>query len=136
LADKPFRFKIEFLEMLPEKTVQVGSSGITPFLVPHQENEVSFGFSIFIDGRKILYSGDTGWTEALTSHSQGADLFICECSFFETRFPYHLDYPQLAENRKRFGAKRIILTHLGREVLARRAEIDMEMATDGLIVDI
>ena len=136
LADRPLRFKLEFLEMSPDKSIQVASSLVTPFLVPHQDNEISFGFSVLINGRKILYSGDTGWTEALATHSQAADLFICECSFFETRFPYHLDYPQLVENRKRFGAKRIILTHLGREVLARRDEIDMELASDGLIVDL
>jgi len=136
LASRPLPFKLEFLEMVPDKKIQVGSSMVTPFRVPHQEEEISLGFSIIINGRKVLYSGDTGWTEALVTHSQEADLFICECSFFETRLPYHLDYPQLVENRKRFGAKRIILTHLGREVLARREEIDLEMATDGMIIEI
>ena len=48
----------------------------------------------------------------------------------------HLDYPRLAENRARFTAKRIVLTHMGREVLAHRDEIDMELASDGLTVEI
>jgi hypothetical protein len=48
----------------------------------------------------------------------------------------HLDYPRLAENRDRFGAGRMVLTHLGREVLARRAQIDLELASDGLCVEI
>jgi hypothetical protein len=48
----------------------------------------------------------------------------------------HLDYPRLAENRSRFGTKRMILTHLGREVQARCSEVENEMATDGLTVDL
>jgi hypothetical protein len=48
----------------------------------------------------------------------------------------HLDYPRLAENRARFDTKRMILTHLGREVQARRNEVEIEMATDGLTIDI
>ena len=136
LAARALPFKLEFVEMLPDRQLQVGAAIVNPFKVPHQEEAISLGFSLLISGRKILYSGDTGWTEELVVQSQDADLFICECSFFETRLPYHLDYPRLAENRKRFGAKRMILTHLGREVLARRGEIEMELATDGLIVDI
>ena len=53
---------------------------------------------------------------------------------FETRYPSHLDYPRLLANHERFGTSRLILTHLGRDVLARRDEISLEMATDGLAV--
>ena len=81
-----------------------------------------------------MYSGDTGWTEDLLVHTDGADLFICECSFFETRMAMHLDYPRIAENLERFGAKRILLSHLGQEVLRRHREVDLEMAHDGLIL--
>ena len=109
---------------------------VDPFRVPHQENDISLGLQLTAAGCRILYSGDTGWTEELVARSQGTDLFICECSFYETRMATHLDYPRLAENRDRFGAGRMVLTHLGREVLARRAQIDLELASDGLCVEI
>ncbi|MGD0948827.1 MAG: MBL fold metallo-hydrolase [Candidatus Binatia bacterium] len=135
-SGEPLSFALEFSEMAPDSRISCGASRIEAFRVPHQETEVSLGFVVQVAGRRIVYSGDTGWTEKLIARSEGADLFICECCYFETRLPFHLDYPRLAENRQRFTAKRIILTHLGREVLARRNEIEMELASDGLAVDI
>jgi ribonuclease BN (tRNA processing enzyme) len=136
VGSRPLPFEVQFIELLPQKQVQVGPLNVHPFRVPHQENEISLGMSVQTGGRKILYSGDTGWTETLVEHSRDVDLFICECCYFETRMDSHLDYPRLAENRGRFGSKRLILSHLGREVLDRRKEIEIELATEGLTVDV
>jgi len=136
LAAKPMPFALQFSEMPPGQPVRFGPVCVEPFRVPHQEREISLGFRVGIAGRTLLYSGDTGWTEDLIARSAGTDLFICECCFFETRVPYHLDYPRLAEQRARFGSRRLILTHLGREVLARRQDVDIELATEGLTIDV
>lgn len=135
-AAEPLPFELEFFQLIPREQQKIGSLTIDPFPVPHQENELSLGFRVEIDGRSIVYSGDTGWTEELSRQSQDSDLFICECSSFDTRMQYHLDYTRLKENRDRFGSKRMILTHLGEEVLTHRDEIDMELASDGLVVAI
>lgn len=135
-SGQPLPFALEFSEMTPDSPISCGALRAEPFRVPHQETEVSLGFVVHVAGRRIVYSGDTGWTEELITRSHAADLFICECCYFETRLPFHLDYPRLAENRQRFTAKRMILTHLGREVLARRSEIEFELASDGLSVDL
>ncbi len=136
LAAKPLPFALQFTEMLPDVPAAFGALNVEPFRVPHQETEISLGLRVSVAGRCILYSGDTGWTEELVARSQDVDLFICECSFFETRRPFHLDYPRIAAERARFGAKRLILTHLGREVLARRNEVEIEMAAEGLTVEL
>lgn len=136
LAAKPTPFPLEFIEVEPGREQTLGAVRLHPFRVPHQETEVSLGLRVEVAGKQILYSGDTGWSEDLVTQSQGVDLFICECCYFETRRPFHLDYPRIAENRGRFGAKRMILTHLGAEVHAHRAEIDMELAHDGLRVQL
>lgn len=136
LAAEALPFAVEFIEMDPGEPVDFGDFTVDPFRVPHQEKDISLGLTVRVGGRIILYSGDTGWTEELVTRSQGTDLFICECCFFETRLPIHLDYPRLAEHRSRFGCKRMILTHLGREVLARRDEVDMEMASGGLTIEV
>ncbi len=136
LSARPLPFQIDFGHLLPGRRREFGTLTVDPFLVPHQDRDISLGLTVECDGRRILYSGDTGWTEELVRRSQGVDLFICECCYFETRLPFHLDYPRLAENRTRFGCKRLILTHLGREVLARRAEVEIETATDGLTVSL
>jgi ribonuclease BN (tRNA processing enzyme) len=135
-AASPLPFEIEFLNLAPRQQEKIGSMIADPFPVPHQQTELSYGFRVEVDGRTIVYSGDTGWTEELPQQSQGGDLFICECSSFETRTEYHLDYPRLRDNRDRFGSRRMVLTHLGEEVLAHRSEIDMELADDGLIIQL
>ncbi len=134
LAAKPLPFGLEYMELLPQKPMEMGGLRIEPFRVPHMENDISLGLGLRFDRHHILYSGDTGWTEDLVAHSQGTELFICECCYFETRLPIHLDYPRIRENHERFGTSRLVLTHLGREVLARSNEVDLELATDHLIV--
>ncbi|MBP1686347.1 MAG: hypothetical protein H6Q33_2490 [Deltaproteobacteria bacterium] len=136
IAARPLPFALQFTELAPGVPVALDSIHVVPFQVPHQETELSLGFRLDIGTRRIVYSGDTGWTEDLIVQSHQADLFICECCYFETRQPFHLDYPRIAEHRRRFTAKRIILSHLGGEVLARRNEIDMDLACDGLVVEI
>ena len=135
-AADPLPFALEFFEARPRKCLFLDGMEIRPFPAPHQEDPVSVGYEILLDGRKIVYSGDTGWTEELIERARGADLFLCECSFFETRTDVHLDYPRIADNLKRFQAKRIVLTHLGREVLRRLGEIDVEAAHDGFVVEL
>jgi ribonuclease BN (tRNA processing enzyme) len=133
-ASEPLPYPLVFVEAVPERPLWFGDIEIKPFLVPHQEHPISLGFELLIGKRKIVYTGDSGWTEDLIAHTQGADLFICECTFYETRLDTHLDYPRIWENRQRFGAKRIVLTHLGQEVLQRRNEIELELAYDGLTI--
>jgi ribonuclease BN (tRNA processing enzyme) len=136
LATRTPCYEIRFIEMQPGVPTDIGDVRVEPFRVPHQEKEISLGLVAGVAGRRILYSGDTGWTEELVTRSQGVDLFICECCFFETRVEFHLDYPRLHEHRHRFGCKRMVLTHLGREVHARRGEVEIEMAHDGMVVEL
>lgn len=136
LLDRPRAFAIDFIELLPEQPQQLGSARILPFHVPHTERMISLGMRIDLEGRSLLYSGDTGWTEDWIERSQGVDLFLCECCYFGTRQPFHLDYPRLAENRHRFGARRMLLTHLGREMYEHRAEVEMELAYEGQVIDL
>jgi ribonuclease BN (tRNA processing enzyme) len=135
-AGEPFPFALEFIEVKPQEQIVLNGVKVDAFHALHQENPPSLGFKISAGDRKIVYTGDCGWTEELFGHTQNADLFLCECSFFETRYETHLDYPRIAENAGRFGAKRIVLTHLGQEVLSRQAEVALEMASDGLVIDL
>src|SRR5262245_8738621 len=136
LSSRPLPFELSFIEVTDGQRQAVGEIDLLPFSVPHQQTEVSLGYRLTAGGRTVLYSGDTGWTEALVTQSRGTDLFICECCYFETRKDFHLDYPRIAENRARFGCRRLVLTHAGREVHARISEITEELASDGLIIDL
>jgi ribonuclease BN (tRNA processing enzyme) len=133
-AAEKLPFELQFIEVRPGKELILNGRAIECFPVPHMDRSPSYGYRLRSKDWKIVYSGDTGWTEGLPAHTEGADLFICECSFFETRYAMHLDYPRIIENLERFGAKRIVLTHLGQEVLRRHQEIDLEMAHDGMVL--
>ncbi len=135
-AVEPLPYRVEFIEARPAEPLLMDGMLVKPFQVPHQNNPISLGYKIGVEDRKIVYSGDTGWTEDLLAHAQDADLFVCECTFFETRSPTHLDYPRIVEHKARFGSKRIVLTHLGHEVLRRQHEVELETARDGLLIEV
>lgn len=136
LSSRPLSFELRYVEVNPGVRCAVGPIDVLPFAVPHSQSEISLGYRLTVDGKTILYSGDSGWTEALVTHSRGTDLFICECCFYDTRVDFHLDYPRIAENRARFGCRRLVLTHVGREVHEHRADITEEIGDDGLVVEL
>ena len=53
-----------------------------------------------------MFSGDSGWNDELVEFSDGADLFLCECTYFESaHLKFHLNYPLLAaQSRQVQGA--------------------------------
>lgn len=136
LAERPLCFPLEFREMLPEQTQTLSGVELFPFRVPHQERDLSFGYRVTVDGKSLLYSGDCGWNEDLVRYSQGTDLFICECCYFQSQTTFHISYPRIALESNRFGCKRLLLSHIGREVLERMDEVTLECAHDGLIVEV
>lgn len=82
--------------------------------------------------RSVFFSGDTGWHEALPAHVGDVDLFISECTLLEDGFEYHLSHDRLRRERRRFDCQRIVLTHLGSQVLAHLDDIQFDTAEDGL----
>ena len=136
LAAQPLPFEVRYIEVTGGVRTDVAAAELLSFAVPHQQTEISLGFRLTLGGKVVLYSGDTGWTETLVTQSRGADLFICECCFYETQVDFHIDYPRLATQRHRLGCRRLVLSHCGREVLAHRDEIDEELASDGLVVEL
>lgn len=136
ISQRPLPFEVEYIETTGDETLELDSLSVRAFPVPHQEYETSLGLRVETGGKAVLYSGDTGWTETLVEQSRDTDLFICECCFYDTRVHFHLDYPRIAENRHRFGCRRLVLTHVGREVAEHRDEIDDDISRDGMIVEL
>ena len=131
MDNHPLMRKLRFVELEAGRTARLGAARVTAFRTPHTKPDVSLALRLTIGGKSLAFSGDSGWTDALVELSAGADLFLCECTYFESdHLDFHLSYPAIERNRSRFKAKRIILTHLGNEVLAHQNEIKMEMATD------
>ena len=129
-------YPIRFQVLSPGNDVEIGGVAIEPFAVPHQEREPSLGLKVRLDGKTILYSGDSGWTEEFVRRTTDVDLFICECCYWETKVGFHINYPEFEKQRSRIGAKRVVLSHLGREVLDKLDRVQEECARDGLVIDL
>jgi ribonuclease BN (tRNA processing enzyme) len=129
-------FPVTYVELKPQQLSFAGSAQLLPFAVPHSQFFISLGLEICMDGRKIIYSGDSGWNNDLTVHARGADLFLCECTFYSTQLETHICYQDLAKVKDSLSAKRIVLTHLGEEILAHRHELELETAEDGMQIEL
>jgi ribonuclease BN (tRNA processing enzyme) len=138
LAAREVAFPLQFLEVTPGRAETSHGVTILPFRVPHQEKDISLGYRAAVDGKAILYSGDCGWNDELVVRSHGTDLFICECCYFGTTTNFHVSYPQIARAHQQgqLGCKRLLLSHIGREVLERIDEVTIECADDGLVLDV
>ena len=73
--------------------------------------------------------------------SADADLFVCECSFYEIQVPQHLTWVgQLQPALARLSARRYLLTHLSEEMRAHAAEAErverVRVADDGMHIEI
>jgi len=135
IARDPAPYALEYRELAPTP-VTIQGVRIAPFVVPHAEELTCFGYRLDVGGRSILFSGDTGWTDELVTQSRGVDLFLCECTTYETQLHLHLSYPEIARRAADFGCRRLVLTHLGSEPLARLGELTIECAEDGLQIDL
>jgi len=128
------RFSVEFVELAPRALMRVGPAAVTAFPVVHPSGAPPHALRVEYGGRIVAYSGDTEWTESLVEAARGADLFVCEAYTIDRPVKFHLDYRTVETQAERLCAKRIILTHMGREMLAREAEARFERAHDGLVV--
>ena len=109
---------------------------VTAFVVEHACGAPPFALSFLCDGKVLAYTGDTEWTESLIAVGRDADLLIAEALFFDHKIKYHLDYATLKANLGRIGARRVILTHMGPDMLARVREASEEIAEDGMTVTV
>ncbi|NWF55169.1 MAG: MBL fold metallo-hydrolase [Syntrophaceae bacterium] len=125
------KFSVSFAEFLPRKERVLGPFSVTAYEGIHPSGPPAFSLRVQAGGKVIAYSGDTEWTDALPEVARDADLFICEAYYFEKKVKFHLDYKTILDRIPRLGCKKIILTHLGRDMLTRLGEVKIDWAEDG-----
>ena len=135
-AGEPFRYPMRYEELRADCPQAIGAVRVVPFAVPHVSELVSLGYRIEVGGRTILYSGDSAWTDEFVARAQGVDLFLCECSTYETRLDIHVSYPEIAARAASLGCRRLLLSHLGSEPLRHLGELNLECARDGMTLDL
>ncbi len=143
-AELPFELRFE--ELSSGTSHEFGPARLAPFDVIHKSGAPSYALRIDYGGRVVAYSGDTEWTDSLIDASRGSDVFVCECNDFDQRVPGHLNYRTLEAKRQELDCRRLILTHMGPDMLAHLGgasfesedlmDAAFETAEDGMVVSL
>jgi ribonuclease BN (tRNA processing enzyme) len=107
----------------------------------------TFAFRFIHDGRSLVYTGDTGETEAVPALAAGADVFLSEAAFIEgPGLPpgIHLTARQAGAYANRADVGNLVLTHLvpGNSTDDARAEAaaeysgPLDIAVAGQVIDL
>jgi len=104
-------FPLTIHEIAPSDVVELPAGvRLTCCAVPHTAESVAY--SMERNGRRVVYTGDTGPSDALAAWSRGCDLLVCECSLPSTmQIPEHLTPEQCAELAAAAAPKHLALTH-------------------------
>ena len=130
------RFATRFVAWSERTPLALGACTVTPYEVVHASGAPPFALRIACDGKVLTYSGDTEWTASLADAARGADLFVAEALFFDKPIKYHLDFKTLMAHRAELECGRLVLTHMGEDVLARLPALGVEGADDGQTVEL
>jgi ribonuclease BN (tRNA processing enzyme) len=129
-------FAVEFIEFQENHNIIIGPLQLEAFPVVHVPASLPHGIRVTYHNTTLAFSGDTGWTDNLYKIANAADLFICECNFFSTELPSHLNYRKIISEADNLKCKRIILNHLGAEMLGNMDKCKLECSHDGMVVEI
>lgn len=132
------QFELRFVELRPGAPAAVEGMEVQVFEMRHVPGETCYALRLRHGGKTLAYTGDTGWTEDVIAAGRGADLYLMECYQYDFRLDMHMDYARIAEQADAIGAKRILLTHMGEAMLARRGDVDgrFMLAEDGITVEV
>jgi ribonuclease BN (tRNA processing enzyme) len=113
--------------------VGVGDLEIAFGLADHQVPTLVV--SVAADGRRLVYSADTGPGGDLPALAAGADLLLCEATFQgeqgATGWPYHLSAAGAGAVAQQAGVGRLLVTHLGPMLDPERSVAEAAAVFDG-----
>ncbi len=129
------QFPLHLRELEVGERTKIGALRVTAFHVLHDDRAgPCLGFRFEAEGKTLAYSGDTEWTDAVIDIGREADVFICESYTRDKPIKTHMALSLLEQHLDQIRPKRLILTHMGSEMLAQRAKVPFETAEDGMIV--
>lgn len=106
-------FPVEVREVSPRTKFEL-FEGLTAetFSTPHTSESLALCLTE-ANGTSLVYSSDTGYTDALAGFARAANLFLMECSFFRSKpINTHLVLEEALRLAQKSQVRRVVLTHL------------------------
>ena len=127
----------------PATSLELAGARITCVATDHSVPTVALALEA--DGRRLVYTADTGPGIDLAPFADGADLLLAEATYQEgrpgqERPPIHLSAAQAGALARRAGAGRLVVTHVWptldpersrREAAAAAGDVPVEVAAPG-----
>ena len=128
------KFPLHYVELGVGWPNDILGLSVIPYAAKHTWQTDPAALRITVDDKVVTFSGDGDWTPDLPKATQDADLFIAECFFQSKPVKWHLNFGTIQERKAEFGANRMILTHMGPEMLPFADRVPEECAEDGLVI--
>ena len=111
LLKQPFPVEIHEVAPLAGFEILPGLRAET-FSTPHTPESLAIKLTDR-DRKTLVFTSDTGYTDALATFARDATLFAMECSFFRDKpIELHLELKEAMRLAESSGARRVMLSHL------------------------
>ena len=137
-------FPMTVRELAPDEIVRLGPDiELSALPVPHTSESVAY--SVCAEGKRLVYTGDTGVDAVLPLWALDCDLLLAECSLPDAMaVASHLTPRQAGALAEMAHARQLVLTHFYPPVesvdiaaeVAERYAGPVVLATDGWFIDI
>ena len=106
-------FPLEVREVSPRDEFEVfGGLRAETFSTPHTSESLAVRLTD-AGGASLVYTSDTGPTDALAGFARATNLFLMECSFFRSKpVRTHLELDEAMRLARQSRARRVVLAHL------------------------
>ncbi|SHJ19588.1 Ribonuclease BN, tRNA processing enzyme [Malonomonas rubra DSM 5091] len=135
-VDDGFAFPLVYKTLQPGEILTQGCFEIGSYAVKHGSSADVFALQVAVGGKKIAYTGDSEWVDSLIDLAAGSEIMLTECFAYAHPVPSHLDYQTLLQKRDSLCSKRLLLTHMGPEMLAKIDELEFETVSDGDLIQL
>ena len=131
----------EVRHWVDNQTIAMGTLSVVPRLVCHPTESYGMRFTD-PSGATFVYSGDTGYCDALIELARDADVFLCEASWTHSadRPPkLHLSGTEAGCAARNAGVRELLLTHIppwtSREDIISEAKAEFDGPVHAVVCD-
>ena len=143
LLEQPFPLEVKEVGHLEQ--FEIGQLRAAAMKTPHTDESLALHLRDSKD-RTLMYTADTGMSDALAAFGRHADLLLIECSFIRDKpVETHLELAEAVYLIRKAQPKHAVLTHLyqewdrvsfEREVESLSPGVRVTEALDGMVIDI